>query len=128
MALMAIEPIVPLASRRRIPQTHLPALMILFWPIELIIFRSIWISKHTPHRDQRFVIEAVLTGVYSLWALVYLNLEFRSRLDGVLKGMKAGRGNAAGTKAIIGKGTGDEQEYIVVDNPAEPRCEYGGVH
>jgi hypothetical protein len=97
--------------------------MVLFWPVELIIFRSILISKHASIHNQRFILEAVLTGIYSLWTLVYLNLGFRSRLDGVLKGMKAGRGNAAGTKAVIGKGTGDEQEYIVVDNPAEPRCE-----
>lgn len=124
MTLLAVEPILPGASKRRIPQTHLPSLMILFWPVELILFRSIYISKHISHRDQRFILEAVLTAIYSLWALVYLNLGFRTRLDGVLKGMKAGRGNAAGTKAIIGKGTGDEEEYTVVDNPAEPRCMY----
>lgn len=123
MALLAVEPILPSASRRPIPQTHMPTLMILFWPIELVLFRSTLISRHTSYRDQRFVMEAVLTGIYSLWTLVYLNLGFRSRLDGVLKGLKAGRGNAAGTKAIVGKGTGDEQEYTVVDNPAEPRCE-----
>jgi hypothetical protein len=94
--------------------------MILFWPIELILFRSTYIFSY--HRDPRFVLEAVLAGIYSVWAIVYLNIGFRTRLDGVLKGMKAGRGNAAGTKAIIGKGTSDEEEYVVVDNPAEPRC------
>lgn len=94
--------------------------MVLFWPIELILFRSTFIFSY--HRDPRFVLEAVLAGIYSVWAIVYLNIGFRTRLDGVLKGMKAGRGNAAGTKAIIGKGTSDEEEYVVVDNPAEPRC------
>lgn len=94
--------------------------MVLFWPVELVLFRSTYIFSLDA--DSLFVLEAALAGLYSVWAVVYLNIGFRTRLDGVLKGMKAGRGNAAGTKETIGKGTSDEEEYVVVDNPAEPRC------
>ncbi|KAJ9121758.1 hypothetical protein QFC22_002380 [Naganishia vaughanmartiniae] len=121
MMVLAVERILPAASKRRIPPTILPSLMLVFWPFELIMFRSVYISSNASHKDTGFILETVLAGTYSLWTVVYINIEYRTRLDGVLKGMKAGRGNAAGTKSIIGKGTADEEEYVVRDNPAEPK-------
>jgi hypothetical protein len=123
MLILAVERILPAASKRRIPPTLLPSLMIVYWPFELIIFRSVYISSNVSQKDPGFILETVLAGTYSLWTVLYINIGYRTRLDGVLKGMKAGRGNAAGTKSVIGKGTADEEEYIVKDNPAEPRCE-----
>lgn len=122
MMVLAVERILPAASKRRIPPTILPSLMLLFWPLELILFRSAYISSNALHNDPDFILETLLAGTYSLWLVIYINIGYRTRLDGVLKGMKAGRGNAAGTKSIIGKGTADEEEYVVRDNPAEPRC------
>ncbi|KAJ9102556.1 hypothetical protein QFC21_002957 [Naganishia friedmannii] len=121
MVILALERILPAASKRRIPPTILPSLMLLFWPFELIMFRSVYISSNASHKDPAFILETALAGMYSLWAVIYINVGYRTRLDGVLKGMKAGRGNAAGTKSIIGKGTADEEEYVVRDNPAEPK-------
>lgn len=60
---------------------------------------------------RQFASESVITGLWTLLWLVYINLPFRSGLDGVLQGLKAGRGSAAGAAA------GTEP----VPNLAEPR-------
>lgn len=99
---------------------HLPLLLFLWLPIQILIQRSYTLRFLSSNpRDKyhfflrlgtrQFVTESVITGLWTLLWLVYINLPFRSGLDGVLQGLKAGRGSNAGKTSSS------------VPNIAEPR-------
>lgn len=48
-------------------------------------------------------------------------MPFRTRLDGILQGLKAGKGNGARRKVEIGYAAEETEAFTVNDNPAEPR-------
>jgi hypothetical protein len=132
LALTAIPTTKTVAFVRYIPQTHFGSLLWLYAPVQFIIFRSTIlhhphpISTHHPvhhHLSSKtsLIFESILLGHTILLLLAYNNVPFRTRLDGILEGLKAGKGNGARRPVVIGYAADKEDAYTVLDNPAEPR-------
>jgi len=56
-----------------------------------------------------------------VFLVVHCSVPFRTRLDGILAGLKAGKGNGARRKVVVGYAAEDAEAFTVQDNPAEPR-------
>jgi hypothetical protein len=56
-----------------------------------------------------------------LFLVAQCSVPFRTRLDGILDGLKAGKGNGARRKVAVGYAADDSEAFTVQDNPAEPR-------
>jgi hypothetical protein len=133
LASTAIPTIKTLPVVRYVPQVHLVSLVWLFLPVQFLIFRSTLLrhshkshSQHHHHRghhtsNRAFVFETILMAHIILFLVVYSCVPFRTRLDGILTGLKAGKGNGARRKVVVGYAAEDTESYTVHDNPAEPR-------
>jgi hypothetical protein len=122
-----------------IPQVHVVALLWLFLPVQFGIFRSAllhhlrdpaevphrhghgYASKHHTSSKKPFIFETILMAHTIFFLVVYTSVPFRTRLDGILQGLKAGKGNGARRKVVIGYAAEETEAYTVNDNPAEPR-------
>ena len=124
-----------------IPQVHVASLLWLFLPVQFILFRSALLEylgnkPESPnvhrhghhHRDSGrhdvskvFVFETILMAHAIFFLVVYSSVPFRTRLDGILQDLKAGKGNGARRKVVVGYAAEETEAYTVNDNPAEPR-------
>lgn len=108
-----------------IPQVHLGSLLWFYAPFQILMFRSALLGRVEHHYSHgkhiHFIFESVLTAHTLLLMTLYSNIPFRTRLDGILSGLKAGKGNNAGQKVAVGYADEDTDAYIVQPNPAEPR-------
>ena len=122
-----------------IPQVHVVALLWLFLPVQFVIFRSAllhhlrnpagvphrhdhgYAPKHHTSSKKPFIFETILMAHTIFFLVVYTSVPFRTRLDGILQGLKAGKGNGARRKVVIGYAAEETEAYTVNDNPAEPR-------
>jgi hypothetical protein len=138
LASTAIPSVKTVPFVRYIPQVHVVALLWLFLPVQFVVFRSALLHHlhNSAEVDQRhhhrhaakhqisskpFTYETILMAHTVLFLVTYTSVPFRTRLDGILRGLKAGKGNGARRKVVIGYAAEETEAYTVHDNPAEPR-------
>ena len=82
--------------------------------------------RHSHHRhhhaaNRSFLFESILMAHTLIFLVAHCSVPFRTRLDGILAGLKAGKGNGARRKVVVGYAAEDTEAFTVQDNPAEPR-------
>jgi hypothetical protein len=139
LALTALPTTKALPIIRHVPQVHLVSVLWLFLPVQFMIFRSALLlhernslgryehqHHHSHHRNHHaanraLLFESILMAHTLIFLVAHCSVPFRTRLDGILAGLKAGKGNGARRKVVVGYAAEETEAFTVQDNPAEPR-------